>query len=167
MQPEALPAAIRDAFRPFGFDARAESVVAASFSHQRLVKFEDFRNFVVGSNAVQGHLQCSAVAHVLADAISALCGTEHDALKGFVNLSRESLAEAVLAAAPGMLLALCDVQIGLSHMLSKSAAKCASADGSKFQTTKMACGSVSDFHQGLTARIGSSVLLLETAAMRL
>jgi hypothetical protein len=156
MHSDALPVAVRDAFRFFRSSAKSSDAPASSSAHRDCLKFEDFRDFVISSSAVEGHLKRSAISRVLADAICAHCGSEEDSLKSFVQLSQESLVEAISAAAPGLLLVLRDVQIALGHSLSRNARASSSVDCSKFHTNKMACGAVADFHQGLTARIGPS-----------
>jgi hypothetical protein len=156
MLPESLPAAIDDAFKALGSIPHVSKTCSA---HSGSVKFEDFQSLVAGSTAVAAHVARSAVAHVLADAIGALCGTADDSsLQTFVALSPDALGAAITAAAPGVLLAVSDVQAGLKRVLAQTAAQCSPASSSKFHTNKMACGSISDFHQGLTARVGPSRL---------
>jgi hypothetical protein len=154
MLAESLPAAIDDAFKAFGSIPHVSKTCS---THSGSVKFEDFRSLVAGSTAVAAHVARSAVAQVLADAIGALCGTADDSsLQKFVSLSPDALGAAITAAAPGVLLAVSDVQAGLRRMLAQTAAQCSAAGSSKFHTNKMACGSISDFHQGVTARVGPS-----------
>ena len=156
MHSDALPAAIGDAFHFFGSAANFANAMATPVVHSDCLNFEDFRRLVTGSSAVAGHLKRSAVSQVLADAISDYCDAEVDSLKKFGDLPQESLIEAISVALPGILLVLRDVQAGINRVLSKNARSCSLEIGSKFHSNQMACGAVSDFHQGLTARIGTS-----------
>jgi hypothetical protein len=156
MHSDALPAAIGDAFHFFGSAVNFANAVATPAVHSDCLNFEDFRRLVTGSSAIAGHLKRSAVSQVLADAISHYCDAEDDSLKKFGDLPQESLIEAISVALPGILLVLRDVQAGINRVLSKNARSCSLEIGSKFHSNQMACGAVSDFHQGLTARIGIS-----------
>jgi len=165
MLSDSLPAAIRDVSQSVGLATpRICTAAVASATRGGCVKFEDFRSLLMGSGAVAVHVARSAVALVLADTIAALCGTGDDSLAKFAQLSQNALGEAVWAAAPAILLALRDVQAGLDRALSHAARKCATpADSSKFHTNKMACGSIGDFHRGLTARIGAAACVWQAS----
>jgi hypothetical protein len=156
---EALPCALDDAFRLFGSTAShanaAAAAAAAAATGRPSLTLEEFRELVCCSSAVEGHVNRSAVARVIADVICADCASEAASLIAFSQLSQESLARAITAAVPGLLIALSDAQACVNRAISKSDRATASADSSKFHTNKMACGSIADFHRGLTARIGA------------
>ncbi len=156
MHSEVLPQAARDAFRLFNSELKSSSAFDAPSAHSDCLKFEDFRDLIICSSAVEGHIKQSAVSRVLADAICARCGSEKDSLRTFAQLSQESMVDAIAAAAPGVLLALREVQAGLSREITRNSRARSTASSGKFHSDKMSCGTVADFHQGLTARIGTS-----------
>lgn len=118
--------------------------------------FQEFLQVVRAPDELQCWLR-ERNPYLLADALRPLVGRGHSQLQNLSGLQPESIQNASVAICSTMSIDLRELQNELSQTLAVKIKldRQTDATSSKFsQCFKMACGSISDFHIGLTGRIG-------------
>jgi hypothetical protein len=164
----SLAQALRDANAPIVPDseqALADIIIEFDVNGNGNLGFGEFRQAANAPDELQlwfneNHLPLAA------NALRPLVGRGSDQLKQFGQLSSDALqhSAAAIASAIPMILQGLHQQIQHSFAVQLSIESEMKADPSKFNDFyKMACGSVADFHTGLTGRVGMPHLNFKNA----
>jgi hypothetical protein len=167
----SLPAAMADLFsRAAGSGSNAHtSVPCAVLEAAQLVgsRGVDFAEFVAASataSPFERYVSKLPLVCIMADALAAHVGFDEDALQRFSQLPGAQLGYVMQAATSGLKAELVRAQAQVSRLLAAQQKSVDQLASGKFQNPrKMACGSITDFHEGLTGRIGSPSLDFEPA----
>ena len=116
-----------------------------------------FARVAVAPDDLERWLQNIPLAQILADAFPANCTQSGDILRGVVALTEARLENVLDAAVMGIRRAVRQSVTQLRtalDALDEKASEESLAVSSKFEINKMSCGTLQDFHDGLTKRIG-------------
>jgi hypothetical protein len=137
---------------------------AAKLGDSRGVDFDGFVASAGAASQFERYVNKLPLACIVADALSAHVGFEDDALQRFSQMPKSELDSAMQAAMTGLKAELARAQAAVCDLLAAQQKSLDQLASGKFQNPrKMACGSISDFHAGLTGRIGSPSLDFEPA----
>jgi hypothetical protein len=161
---ESMRAALKDAHFPLFCGALAASddelMRQVDVDSSGRVSFEEFRQFVLQRGSVENWMKTERFLQILSDSVAPLLGLDggsDDQMHQLAKLSPNIFRRALDAAMIGF-----DMQFQLSHEKLQKIIKAVTAQTerlsqSKFEVvSKLACGSIDDFHKGLESRIGRS-----------
>lgn len=151
--------AIREMYSSLSASALADipsaALSAVAMCGSKGLDFDEFAVAVGAAGPFERHISKLPLMSILSDAFQPHIGDDEDTLLRFSKLSESELASATRAATHGLLRQLKQSQHDVRELFAALLKSDAAMGSSKFQTTKMACGGISDFHKGLTARIGN------------
>jgi len=167
----SLPAAMADLFsRAAVSGSSAPTTVpyavleAAKLVGSRGVDLAEFAAASATASPFGRYVNKLPLACIVADALGAHVGFDDDALQRFSQLPESELGYVMQAATSGLKAELVRAQAEVCRLLVAQQKSTNQLASGKFQNPrKMACGSITDFHKGLTGRIGSPSLDFEPA----
>ena len=160
---ENMRAALKDAHFPLVSGALAASdddlMKQVDVDSSGRVSFEEFRQFVLQRGSVENWMKTEQFLQILSDSVvPLLCtdGGQDDQMRRLAQLSTCQLTRALDVAVIGFTMQFEESQERLKKKLKAVTGQTERLSQSKFEVSKLACGTIDDFHKGLESRIGKS-----------
>jgi hypothetical protein len=161
-----LPAAMADVFAGSAVSGSKAPVAASStvleaakLGGNRGLDFVEFAAAARAESQFGRYVDKLPLACIVTDALGAHVGFGDDTLQRFSQLSESALDSAIQAATCGLKVELVRAQAEVCRLLAAQQKSMDQLASGKFQNPrKMACGDITNFHEGLTGRIGSPSL---------
>ena len=121
------------------------------------VSFEEFRQFVLQRGSVENWMKTEQFLQILSDSVAPLLGMDagpDDQMRRLAQLSPDQIQQALNAAVIGLNTQFESSQENLKKTLKAVTGQTERLSQSKFEVSKLACGTIDDFHKGLESRIG-------------
>jgi hypothetical protein len=158
---ENMRAALKDAHFPLVSGALAanddELMKQVDVDSSDRVSFEEFRQFVLQRGSVENWMKTEQFLQILSDSVvPLLCtdGGQDDQMRRLAQLSSCQLTRALDVAVIGFNMQFEASQERLKKTLKAVTGQTERLSQSKFEVSKLACGTIEDFHKGLESRIG-------------
>jgi hypothetical protein len=172
LRKESLRAALKDAQFPSVSSALAISdedlfrqIDVDDSGH---VSFDEFSQFVLQRGSVENWMNSEHFVQILSESVVPLLeasfesktnltvAAQDDLMRALATLPPDQFQRALDVAAIGLTMQFESSQQSLNRTLKALTEQTERLSQSKFEVSKLACGSIDDFHKGLEARIGTS-----------
>ena len=157
-----LPAAIAELFTSAASGSNAPAnapsaaLDAAKLGGKRGLDFAEFVVAASAENPFGRYVGRLPLASIVTDALGAHVGFDDDALNRFSQMPLSAMDSAAQAATFGLKAELLKAQAEVCKLLAAQQKSIEQLASGKFQSSrKMACGSIDNFHKGLTGRVGA------------
>jgi hypothetical protein len=121
------------------------------------VSFEEFKKFVRQRGPVENWMRQEQLLQILSDCVVPLLGSDDgqdNQMRCLAQLSPDQVQRALDAAVIAFNVQFESSQEKLKQTLKAVTGHSERASQSKFEVSKLACGTIDDFHKGLESRIG-------------
>jgi hypothetical protein len=123
------------------------------------VSFDEFHQFVRQRSSVENWMKTEQLLQIVSDSFVPLLGADagpDDRMRRLANMSPDQVRRALDAAVIGLGVQFESSLANLNKTLKAVTAQADRLSQSKFELSKLACGTIDDFHKGLESRIGVS-----------
>ncbi len=160
---ESMRAALKDAHFPLvsGSIATSDDELwgRIDLDSSGRVSFEEFRQFVRQRGSVENWMKTEQFLQILSDSVVPLLGADagpDDQMRRLAQLAPDQVRRALDAAVIGLNVQYKSSQENLRKTLKAVTEQAERVSQSKFELSKLSCGTIDDFHKGLESRIGVS-----------
>ena len=158
---ESMRAALRDAHFPLVSGPLATSDDElwgqVDLDSSGRVSFEEFSQFVRQRGSVENWMKTEQFLQILSDSVVPFLSVDagpDDQMRQLAHLSPDQVRRVFDAAVIGLNLQFESSQANLKKTLKAVTEQAERLSQSKFEVSKLACGTIDDFHKGLESRIG-------------